>query len=350
MKSSSTRLPAKSVGRCRCVSKPWRALLSQPNFIRTHIHRSRINPQESLIFLSSQSCIYSAPLNHAHHLFDEITLSPTKLSFADHPDSWTWVHASCDGLVLVTANIDHDFVINPITREIREVPGSPFAYDQCSTHPSGLGYDSVSDDYKIVTLFHYDPRDYECEGPVETFVNVYSLKVGSWKRIEIYPYDHWPCNAGVYAFFLNGCIHWLARRTTDGELAIVAFDLAEEKFREVPHLSSVVRKKLMFEYRLAVLGGCLCLFNEKGSDHIWMMNEYGVQESWTKFTINYPEARQVWPLCLLGQEEVVVVTEKKLVVYNLKEGTAKNIVVRGIVEGFNVDVSFLESLVSPHGW
>uniref|UniRef100_A0A7C9EHW6 F-box domain-containing protein n=1 Tax=Opuntia streptacantha TaxID=393608 RepID=A0A7C9EHW6_OPUST len=76
-----SRLPAKSVGRCRCVSKPWRALLSRPKFIRAHLDRSRNLGQESLIFISeSQHALFSVSLDSAQQVFDEITtLQPSSV-------------------------------------------------------------------------------------------------------------------------------------------------------------------------------------------------------------------------------------------------------------------------------
>ncbi|MCE3051725.1 hypothetical protein HAX54_050593 [Datura stramonium] len=48
----------------------------------------------------------------------------------------------------------------------------------------GLGYDFATDDYKVVTLSRYQG------GHVDTtFVDVYSAKVGLWRRLESLPYD-----------------------------------------------------------------------------------------------------------------------------------------------------------------
>lgn len=350
-----SRLPAKSVGRCRCVSKPWRALLSRPKFIRAHLDRVRNLGQESLIFISeSQHALFSVSLGDAHQVFDEITISATRLSFADHPDSWTQVYCSCDGLVLVGDNEGQKFVLNPVTREIRGVPPSPFALDPSACFTMyGLGYDSASDDYKIVTLSYYDTDNEHGYDPTtddystEMFVNVYSFKTDSWKRVESSPYDHavGHVTSGV---FVNGCIHWLASRTTDYKSAIVAFDLLEEKFREVPPPSSVDSDKFVFNY-LALLGGCLCMFNENQT-YVWMMKEYGVQESWTKFTIDDLHATEIKLLCLLGQEKLVLLKDdEQLVMYNFKEGTWKDVAVHGASEDLHVEASFVESLISPHG-
>ncbi|KAJ8442791.1 hypothetical protein Cgig2_016257 [Carnegiea gigantea] len=218
----------------------------------------------------------------------------------------------------------------------------------------GLGYDSASDDYKMVTLSYYDTDNEHGYDPTtddyctEMFVNVSSFKTDSWKRAESSPYDHavGHVTSGV---FVNECIHWLASRTTDYKSAIVAFDLVEEKFRKLPPPSSVDSDKFVFNY-LALLGGCLCMFNENET-YVWMMKEYGVQESWTKFTINDLDATEIKLLCLLGREKLVLLKDdEQLVIYNFKEGTLKDVAVCGSAEDLHVEASFVESLVSPHGY
>ncbi|CAL5393086.1 unnamed protein product [Camellia sinensis] len=98
--------------------------------------------------------------------------------------------------------------------------------------------------------------------------------------------------SGVY---VNGCLHWLARKRRASRIgwfpdylyAIIAFALANESFSEVPLPDSIYN----YEQRakgVAILGGCLYLINSKKCIG-WMMEEYGLKESWTKFTIFNPE-------------------------------------------------------------
>ena len=59
-------------------------------------------------------------------------------------------------------------------------------------------------------------------------------------------------------------------------------------------------------------------------------------------------------LCSLGKEQVVMKTDKGFgplviseVLYNLKHGTSKVIVIDGDSNDFSIEMSFVESLVSP---
>ncbi|KAL2229776.1 F-box/kelch-repeat protein At3g06240-like [Sesamum indicum] len=128
--------------------------------------------------------------------------------------------------------------------------------------------------------------------------------------------------------FVDGAIHWLARSRKPGSPSVIAaFSLAHEVFVEIPAPRGVDVHMFVFK-KLLVLGGCLCLINARENDpmDVWTMKEYGLGESWTKFSIDY-EWDLVKPLCLMGDEEVVLVTHfRKLFVYNRREGTFRDMV------------------------
>ncbi|KAL2896324.1 hypothetical protein RDABS01_038108 [Bienertia sinuspersici] len=59
--------------------------------------------------------------------------------------------------------------------------------------------------------------------------------------------------------------------------------------------------------------------------------------------------KEIGPLCFVGKEQVVgVKDEERLVMYDLKEGKSKDIVVENIPEEYGFEGTFIESLVSPH--
>lgn len=346
-----SRLPAKSVGRCRCVCKSWRALLSRRKFIRDHFNQSRSLLDEALIFTSyKRGCLSYAPLKSAHQVFDEIAVK--NLSFAGQPDCRIDVWGSCDGLLLVLGR-DRMFLLNPVTKEVREVPRSPFAPDpsKCNVK-SGFGYDSVDDDYKVVTLSCYIT---DSEDHTKAFVNVYSLKTSTWKSVDYSadcnPFCSYCYSPTIPGVFVDGSIHWVAYNPLDYEATIVAFDLAKEKFRQLllPSLAGNTSDDVCVTHRLVAIGGHLCTFKPEEVD-ICKMKEYGIKESWTRFTMDGLDAFEVNPSYTvgLGQEEVVLVKkDMNLVFCNLKDRTFKNVVVRGIPSHCVPEASFVESLISP---
>ncbi|KAL2459247.1 F-box/kelch-repeat protein [Forsythia ovata] len=340
-----SRLPAKSLGQFRCVSKPWRFLLSDTQFISTHLNR-HCHTEESLILISP---------NHSLHTITDINGDDhvsRKLMFQQQlSDTWTEVVGSCNGLVLLVNEEDDKFLLNPTTLNQVEVPDSPLALmkpGSFSMH--GLGYNASSDDYKIVTLSYYDTdNEYEPDC-ADTFVDLYSVKTGVWKRLEPSPYDHAVPDLSPGAF-VNGSIHWLASSTERGYPSVIAaFDLVDEKFKEIPAPSSLDEKGFVFN-KLVVLSGRLCMIDtrNRAQTDFWIMEEYGVEKSWVKFSVNSNnDWDTVKPLCFIRDHEVVLeIDEERLVVCNLKVGTLKDFVVDGVPAMFTDGGAFVESLISP---
>ncbi|KNA13200.1 hypothetical protein SOVF_118200, partial [Spinacia oleracea] len=342
------RLPAKSVGRFRCVSNRWNYLLTEPQFIKSHLNRIKQHPttEEPIFFFSPDSGIfYSTQLNNAHNLFDEMTCFATRLTLDDHRfHSSPRPDGSCDGLILMrNDHLNKCFLINPTTREIKELPSLSYAPEpdvSCNTY--GLGHDSVSDDYKVVMI--------------SMCVDVYSVRNGTWKRVDNSPYDHTigDCDPGA---FVDGSIHWIASKASDDSYVdsdvIATFDLGEEKFRELPFPSLVDSEKkctcidcfydeeeehLAF-VTLVALEGYLCGFpdimDKCQSPAAWMMKKYGFQESWTKMFLISISDPMYRPICLFGKKQIVLAmreenTNDKLTIYNSEDKTLKGIVVDGI--------------------
>lgn len=371
-------LPVKSLAQCKCISKPWRNLISGPYFIKTYLKQDTHN--HKLILISPPNSLYSIDLckNPPHNIENEVAI---KLKF-EHPNRWLQVLGSCNGLLLVVYEGNTIFLLNPTTLEFKKLPD--FRFSDVIPHRTvhGIGFDSSTDDYKIVTItFHDDkgellnePESYPVhKGPTnsnvwggsdepEMLVHVYTMKENYWERIQNSPFNHsdsWPCS-GV---FLNGSVHWLATIACSYKWVIAAFDIAKEIFWEVPvpDIYTDDQQGQIDTARLSVLGGCLslCLYTYYDTDDgkqayvwdLWVMKKHGVTESWTKISIKEPDYMfyTLRPICLLSNEEILMESDgKKLVVYDLKDCSFRDIVVCGLPDIFRDHVVCLESLVSPN--
>ncbi|KAL0457382.1 UNVERIFIED_CONTAM: F-box protein CPR1 [Sesamum latifolium] len=311
-------------GKYRCLAKSWRKQLSTPHFIKSHLTRK--THQENLVLFFPDGFIYSSSA------VKDDTIWKT-LPGLDQRE-WTQVVGSCDGLVFMLLADFEKFLVNPITLQMVKVPKSPLALKRKeSFRMHGFGYDSSSDDYKVVTLSHYDTNNRHRSN--DTFVDVYSVRKGVWKRVDSSPYDH-----------VVPPLPWAIKPGSPSVIA--AFNLAHEVFVEIPAPGGADVQMSVLN-KLVVLGGCLCLINarENGPMDVWTMKEYGLRESWTKFTIDY-EWDLVKPLCLIGDEEVVLVAQfHKLVVYNRREGTFRDMIVDGAPAVAMDGCAFMGSLVSP---
>lgn len=127
---------------------------------------------------------------------------------------------SCDSLILLTDLHFTLFLVNPSTGECKKLPPSPFSIGSYTEEQYyGLGYDTSTDDYKVVRIC---PDTFESN---EFVVSVYNLRTNSWRIIEstqkLLTWDR-------SVTFLNGALHRV------GETEVISLDLASESFHSVP--------------------------------------------------------------------------------------------------------------------
>ncbi|XP_026383646.1 F-box/kelch-repeat protein At3g06240-like [Papaver somniferum] len=137
----------------------------------------------------------------------------------------------------------------------------------------GFGYNYNIDDYKVFKIV-------DVSG--ETTVEVYTLGLDSWKSILTIPY-RFDANrtAGV---LVNGSLHWLGE-TGDEDIfnTIISLDISNDGFEEVKLPKETLEDGHLFG-NVELLEGCLCVLSYiyKVRYEVWVMRDYGVQESWTK--------------------------------------------------------------------
>ncbi|XP_010422230.1 PREDICTED: F-box protein CPR30-like [Camelina sativa] len=294
------QLPAKTLVRCRALSKPCYHLIDDPDFISSHLRRVLQTGDHLMILLRGALRLYSVDLDSLDSVHD--VEQPMKRGGP------TEVFGSCNGLIGLSNSPTDLAVFNPSTRQIRRLPPSSIDLPEGSSNRGyvfyGLGYDSVSDDYKVVRMVQFK-RDSDdelgCTFPYE--VKVFSLKKDSWKRIEsasspiqllFYFYYHLLYRRG-YGVLAGNSLHWVLPRRP-GLIAfnlIVRFDLALEEFGIVRLPEVVAYGNVDIQMDIGVLDGCLCLlcYHDLGYVDVWMMKKYNVRGSWTKaFTVYKPSS------------------------------------------------------------
>ncbi|KAJ4840026.1 hypothetical protein Tsubulata_029507 [Turnera subulata] len=229
-------LPNKSIHRFRSVSKSWSSLLVSVDF---HFFRCKSTPPKKTI-LGVLSLLPSYSQNNRSHRFVLSSLYPDALEHADTKESYPFqklLHCrfvgSCNGLVcLEQYYYNHSkpeiVVWNPFTGVYRKLPDHMSMLDRRYAH--GFGYDSASDDYKV--FIATSPNDYG-DG---VRVHIFSLKArGPWKEVENSARElQHIIREERMGLFLNGALHWQSENVKDGTTKITAFDLAREKFYDVP--------------------------------------------------------------------------------------------------------------------
>ncbi|KAK6135608.1 hypothetical protein DH2020_030656 [Rehmannia glutinosa] len=274
------RLPADSLFRFRTVCKAWRRIIDDPSFIKSHTNNQ--HSSTTLFIRNPAGTLYSISLDSLNYIdgLQKIEVIHVKtLSLRGVPRLPALPVASCNGLILISHfEINKIWVIwNPLTKEFHELP--ELDIDE-HLKASGLGYDSASDDYKVVRIdeiWHNQKLWVNNQKFYRTLV--YSMKSDSWKRIKNCPGDFAIAPIGSdQGFFLNGALHWRSRDK------IITLDLATEEYRQLS-LPPVPRKPgKPFETYLDALGGCLVVSFYYIIERLdgWVMKDYGVEKSWTK--------------------------------------------------------------------
>ncbi|KAL3532457.1 hypothetical protein ACH5RR_005978 [Cinchona calisaya] len=276
-------LPVKTLLRFKCVSKRWLALIDSPDFIKLHLSQSLKKNRNRNLLIGDTFSIHSADFDS---LADDLATGvATKLN--PPLEGYISALAYCNGLLFLSNTLEDNtstsIIWNPLTREQQIIHFTPVQ------HPNGrfyvqieawFGFDSETNDYKVIRVALFC-TNYENDDSFQSEVKVYSLKNKMWRDISSCPYFIRHLKVG--GMFVGDALHWIAgtspRLGTDNLIA--AFDLRTEEWRLVPRPTFKVGNFFM---NLAVLGESLCVFSNYFSDFvdIWVMKEYGVEESWTK--------------------------------------------------------------------
>ena len=310
-----TRLPVKSLLRFKLVSKDWYSLITNPEFIASHLHK--YSTQKSSILLrgfrwpehsSTLSFLHRKDTTTFHSLHIPQSLMYNHTFMRNYflnpqisPNLSFILIGSSGGLLCIKLCDYHgiDYVLwNPATRKFKYVKHPQQDFQLLM---DGFGHNGKMNDYmlvKIGRLFHspnFDAVDddqlYEKEE--RDFVLralVYSWRTDSWRLVydcRILADDF--CSRGQ-AVSLKGEFYWHLDGLRD---IILAFDTAKYVFRWINF--PPWNQSTLVEVRL-VSGGikdslACCVFPYDGSTSItmdiWVVDESGSgvgnEESWTKF-------------------------------------------------------------------
>lgn len=146
-------------------------------------------------------------------------------------DGYQEFSPSCDGLLYVCNKSGEAAIWNITTEEGIELPAHAKSAS-CIVDACALGFDSASQDYKVVRFCHnsiVEGNRYCRDEELTTGVELYSFKTNSWKvldRRDVYDFQ----SPSVYA---KGFSYWVV-----DESCILSFNFGDESFSRVappPH-------------------------------------------------------------------------------------------------------------------
>ncbi|KAJ9535306.1 hypothetical protein OSB04_un001585 [Centaurea solstitialis] len=275
-----SRLPSKSLIRFQSVCKSWRSLITSTEFRLVHFHNfNKPNPRYLVrrFELRENREVYTVYLDD--QLFTLDADAQIKFPF----------HTTKDEVILWNPSVRRNVTLIP--------PIFPNSYWKDLHLVLGFGYDTVSDDYKVVRVA-YDGLFFSSRPHVE----IYTVKTAVW-RVVTFPDDlhcFFICPNQSQVFF-NGSVHWIASSDPMPDVSrysIMTFDMSTEGFGEIEFpkdLPLLPTTKVVVTVVGEFLGVIYtCGFNpswSRSSNHvIWAMKEYKNPASWTiMHNLDYPD-------------------------------------------------------------
>ncbi|CAH8254075.1 unnamed protein product [Arabidopsis lyrata] len=287
-----SRLPTKSVGRCRCVSKQWASILVRQDFIELFLTKSSTRPR--LLFAiqgnNDEWLFYSSP--HPQNPYEKSTVVATDFHTKFPRSQSDCFYAS--GLlyfpdVQISKNKGEDpvpVICNPITGQYAILPRL-----RTDAKPSSFfGFDPIDKQFKVLHM--------------NTIVNnekghrILTLGTGKmkWRKIQC-PYTH-KTNHNTWhnGICINGVFYY---PTNEKPYKIVCFDGRSEKYKII---DATCFSDALINYK-----GKLCVIKLKYDDDcifvlklsMWVLEDVEKQE-WSKYVYPFPKNENCKHLSVVG--------------------------------------------------
>ncbi|XP_059435560.1 F-box/kelch-repeat protein At3g06240-like [Corylus avellana] len=361
-------LPVVSLLRFKCVSKSWYALITHQNFIEKHLLHNLSTSNNRARFLAHRRDKTTGDYVISRLSYEPLQVLPPTQQPLPLPYSGVdkkvevFVVGSCNGLVCLYDNYDLNVVVwNPATKETKvvpksTVPRSPAAF-QASVNGIGFGFDAKTNDYKIIKLLClYDP-DPNLSYYQTQFIDhneVYSLSNNSWRKVDS-PLCHIFDGFKGMKAYTNGIASWWG---LCGFESILSFDMSKEAFLITPLPDERMiggrdenwREFFVLNEKVAL---AVTIEDEEQSEtrfDVWLLNEYGVKESWSKLFTLGPLTGIRKPLGFWKNETALFLesSDGQLVVYDTSTKEISNLPIDGEPYSLQV-ITYVETIVSVKG-
>ncbi|KAI3444437.1 hypothetical protein Pfo_001102 [Paulownia fortunei] len=340
-----TKLPTQSLLQLRCVSKSFNPLISHPHFLKLHLSSTTTaSHPHHLIYYESTDYIKSYFSFHVDKTFSLCKILETPFNSVN---GYLRLVGSSRGVVCLFDTNYFTFVgtvilWNPFIGKFKILPslqGLNCFRSNFSHMAVGFGFDHRTVDFKVVKIL------YDCDNERDFLPKAftYGVKIGSWRSIGLVVPCFMPKNWSS-SVFVNGVVHWLAykRPEFNGQPnCIMGFDVVEEVFKlmELPQNLGPNCKELRLSPLVDEKSVALFISYRENMDEtwdLWLMNDYGKAESWTrKYTIVLEQV--FFPLKIgNGGEILAAISDEKLVLIDVEKAEVKDLEVCGLPQSFYI--------------
>ena len=331
-----SKLSMKTLKRFTCVCKFWANLFENPQFIsmfRNNLLLPKYDDYHTSRLLLKKTPAFTEDHDDDNYIFllsGETFENSVKLNwpppFEEYRREDLFIFGSVvNGILCLyqgngngnTARIVQNLVLwNPYTEEFKVIPSGSFERTILKAFPHGsvfedlpltptfvnihgFGYDSVTDDYKLIRyfcicndVFKHGPND-------QTLWQVYSLKSNYWRDLQVEMPNHSRYNGWQdtgYSVNFHGMCHWWGYEDYFGDQVLVSFNLSDENFVKTPFPLSQNYDK--FAKHLVVLKESIAMIDYGDPLYFFIsfLGEFGVAESWTRLFSIGPLPEVVEPI------------------------------------------------------
>ncbi|TYH51866.1 hypothetical protein ES332_D10G310000v1 [Gossypium tomentosum] len=334
-----SKLPVKSLTRFNCVCKYWCSSFQTPHFISNNYHNNLENNNLNLLLSRCDG-------NTFQRYFSQLSNEKYQ-NYIDKAAIW-----------------------NPSTREFKILPPSsiqrppyfsPFeetylTLDDVSFDHASFGFDSKTDDYKVIRFVTLTFVNSEEQYPHPHFmyqVELYSLRSNSWQEIPCPDYK--PTGTTLGNNYVDGICYWKTETGAylDFRGLILSFDMGNEKFSILP-IPEFVGSFPEYFVNLLVFNGSLgaIVYPTEGIDtsfDLWVTSE-GV---WTKQFNIKSISGVVRPLGFGKNGDLFLRdTNDEVLLFDASTQELKELQINTYLDHFRFTISlhaYLESLVRING-
>ncbi|XP_074306117.1 F-box/kelch-repeat protein At3g23880-like [Silene latifolia] len=295
------RLPAKSLVRFKSVSKSFQAAISSREFAQLYLHHQSLSSDDhDIIILQNDSNIRFYDCNSR-------TFYNSFLNFVCYQGLFSLSAVGFFKRMFCAFVVDFSDYFAVLT---------PYSHLSLNTKPGprvGFAFDHINLDYKLVLV----TDEYDSSGAHFRITRVYSFNTKTWSASDIRaPVDTMEGrhDTGHCALVNDHLLHWIFKNPSK-EASIGCFDVCKMKWTDnvlLPryHYDPTHKNSLL---DFGVFDECLFSLFENRVDSrfdVWVMKEYGVQDSWFKFlsiSISDDFKGGVVPItCSSGSNEVLI--------------------------------------------
>ncbi|PIA29301.1 hypothetical protein AQUCO_06100073v1 [Aquilegia coerulea] len=331
-----SKLPVRSVLRCRSVCKTWKKIIDDHQFAKLQFTSSLLQSYNvgnkpivtSFLFLPS----YTNGYDDAFYIVEldkentNTTFNTSKIKFSSScPPNFSYHFYDqlfyVDGFLCFCLQYGFLFCLcNPATQDWVNLTsfkpstqlGFGFGFDGF-----GFGFDHINTKFKLVEISYCSDA---------TNAQVFTVGSNSWKDLNNVP----QVMCSNFSATVQGSIHWLTHNNDMLSSHILSFNLASENFSFIELPKCYFGEEfLLGEFYIINFGGDISVVDFSNNDRVevWVMKEYSGKESWTKLTVMKKdvvtgvEYIQLFPISPWKDGEILLLYEsKKLVSYNFESG------------------------------